>query len=330
MQYGLITTIIPVHNRPAMLRDAVASVLAQTYRPIEIVIVDDASTDDTLAVADELARTYEEVRVIRRTTNGGAGAARESGRAAARGELIQHLDSDDVLLERKFEVQAAALRAHPECGAAYGWTRFRHRDGRVEEKPWKRSGERIETMFPAMLAMRWWDTPNPLYRAALIAEAGAWTDLRVEEDWEYDCRIAARGVRLAYCAEWVCEVRAHDMPRLSGHATAAVLRDRARSHLLMLEHARAALSPDLPEMRQFARELFHIGRQCGAAGLADESRRLVHASRSIADTTDIRVYALIAGVVGWRIAGRAATLFDIRLGNATRQNDETVSSFDRA
>lgn len=311
MQQGLVTTIIPVHNRPGMLREAVASVLAQTYRPIEVLIVDDASTDDTLAVAEELARDHEEIRVIRRAENGGAGAARESGRTAARGEFIQHLDSDDLLLPRKFEVQVAALRAHPECGAAYGWTRFRHRDGRVEERPWKRSGEAIGTMFPAMLALRWWDTPNPLYRASVIAEAGPWTGLRVEEDWEYDCRIASRGVRLAYCAEWVCEVREHDAPRLSGRATVPVLRDRARAHLLMLGHARSArLDPALPEMRQFARELFHLGRQCGAAGLADESRQLVEASRSIANAADVRVYGLLTRVIGWRNAGRVSAFLD--------------------
>ncbi len=55
---SLVSTIIPVFNRAEMLREAVASVLAQTHRPIEIVIVDDGSTDDTPRVADELARTH--------------------------------------------------------------------------------------------------------------------------------------------------------------------------------------------------------------------------------------------------------------------------------
>src|SRR5438094_204673 len=104
MQPAVVTTIIPVHNRPLMLREAVASVVAQAYRPIEIIIVDDGSTDDTARVADELANDF--TRVIHQA-NAGPGAAREAGRLVARGEFIQHLDSDDLLLQRKFELQVA-------------------------------------------------------------------------------------------------------------------------------------------------------------------------------------------------------------------------------
>ena len=106
---GLVSTIIPVHNRPALLREAVASVLAQTYRPIEIIIVDDGSTDETGTRSGGLGGSHSEVRTIHRE-NGGPGAARETGRLAARGEFIQYLDSDDLLLPIKFELQVAGLR----------------------------------------------------------------------------------------------------------------------------------------------------------------------------------------------------------------------------
>src|SRR5258708_21257527 len=113
---GLVSTIIPVHNRASLLREAVASVLAQAYPHIEIIIVDDGSTDDTSMVADELAREHpEKIRVIHQT-NTGPGLAREAGRLRARGEFVQYLDSDDLLLPRKFELQVAGLNAHPECG----------------------------------------------------------------------------------------------------------------------------------------------------------------------------------------------------------------------
>src|SRR3974390_2972306 len=120
---NLVSTIIPVRNRPALLREAVASVLAQTYRPIEIIIVDDGSTDDTGRDAEDLAESHSEVRVIRRE-NGGPGAARETGRLAARGEFVQYLDSDDLLLPRKFELQVAGLRQCSDCAVSYGKTRF--------------------------------------------------------------------------------------------------------------------------------------------------------------------------------------------------------------
>jgi glycosyltransferase involved in cell wall biosynthesis len=306
MQRGLVTTIIPVFNRAAMLREAVRSVLAQTYRPIEILIVDDGSTDDTGAAADALAAAHPEIRVIHQE-NRGVGLAREAGRLAARGEFIQHLDSDDVLLPRKFELQVAGLNAHPECGISYGWTRS---DGAVS----KRTGERIETLFPAMLQSRWWDTPAPLYRASLVAAAGPWLALRMEEDWEYDARIAALGVRLHYVDDWVCELGSHGEPRLSrrGHLP-EILRDRAAAHARILDHARrAGIRNDAPEMRHFARELFLLARQCGAAGLPAESRMLFERAReaSLEHSLQLRLYRAAAALLGWSNAGRLACFSD--------------------
>jgi glycosyltransferase involved in cell wall biosynthesis len=310
MEPALVSTIIPVFNRPVMLREAAASVIAQTHRPVEIIIVDDGSTDETVAVAGALAR--EHGRIIRaiHIPNGGPGRAREVGRALTRGEFVQYLDSDDVLLPKKFELQIAALRDSPECGAAYGWTRERDAAGNRASLPRKRTGERIETMFPSMLTSRWWDTPTPLYRAAVLDRAGAWTDLRAEEDWEYDCRIAAQGVRLAYVPDWVCEIRVGLDDRLSGRGEAA-LRDRAQAHLLMLEHAAAAnISRSSPEMQFFSRDLFHLARQCGVAGFRDESRRLLTAAVKISAARDVHAYNFVARIIGLRGAGTVAQAID--------------------
>src|SRR5205085_3096428 len=185
---GLVTTIIPVYNRAAMLIDAVDSVLAQTHRPIEIVIVDDGSTDDTPRAIEALAGKHPEIRPLR-IENGGPGAAREAARLVAAGEFIQHLDSDDLIDARKFELQVAALRAQPDCSIAYCKARLVNADGSVDPTPSRRTGERFDTMFPAMLQSRWWETASPLYRASLIRDAGPWLPLRAEEDWEFDARI---------------------------------------------------------------------------------------------------------------------------------------------
>lgn len=312
---GLVTTIIPVFNRESMLRVAVESVLNQTYRPIEVVVVDDGSTDSTGVIADRLAEAHPlEVRVIHQS-NTGVGSAREAGRLAARGEFIQHLDSDDILLPEKFEKQVAGLRSQPECGASYGWTRLRFADGTLTTIPARRTGERMERMFPAMLQSRWWHTPTPLYRASVIAAAGPWLNLRNEEDWEYDARIASQGFLLHYCPEWICEFRHHNSPRLSGRGHEPnVLRDRARAHSLILEHARrAGLVAESPEMRHFARELFLLSRQTGAAGLETESRMLFELSRSASaepDAIQFRLYRAATALLGWNLTGRMACLSD--------------------
>jgi glycosyltransferase involved in cell wall biosynthesis len=312
MPERLVTTIIPVHNRAAMLREAVASVVAQTHRPIEVIVVDDGSTDDTSHAADELAREHPFVQVIHQE-NGGPGVAREAGRRAARGAYIQHLDSDDVLLPDKFARQVAALEAHPECGAAYGRTRLR-RNGVASDVPVKRTGERIDAMFPAMLASRWWDTSTPLYRASVIASAGAWLPLRMEEDWEYDARIAALGTRLCFVHEWLSETREHGA-QLSGRGLAPrVLADRATAHARIYDHARrAGITTDTPEMQHFARELFLLARQCGAAGLRDASRALFALARDASQrpaSLQFRAYELLALLLGWTAAGRLACMSD--------------------
>lgn len=315
---NLVSTIIPVYNRGAMLREAVASVLAQTHRPIEILIVDDGSTDDTPETAEELAQAHPGIVRLLRQANAGPGMARETGRQAARGEFLQHLDSDDLLLPLKFERQVAALRARPDAGVAYCFTRYYRIGEQSEPTPWKGSGVTVEAMFPSFLKDRWWDTPTPLYRRAVCDAAGPWTDLRLEEDWEYDCRIASLGTKLVHCKEFLVEVRDHGGARLcKGSAYDPVrTRYRVRSHELIYQHARrAGLGPQDSHMQNFARKLFLLARQCGAAGLSAEARRLFELAQEASGPErsrrmDFRLYRLAAGCVGWSSAGRLACWMD--------------------
>jgi glycosyltransferase involved in cell wall biosynthesis len=314
----LISTIIPVHNRPILLREAVASVLNQTYRPIEIIIVDDGSTDDTPQAAAMIRLiSPDEVKVLR-VPNGGPGAAREVGRKQARGEFIQYLDSDDILLPEKFTQQIAGLHDDPDCGVSYGKTLHQELDGHPSYEPWKRTGERISKMFPSFLVSRWWGTSTPLYRRRLTDQAGAWLSLKNEEDWEYDCRIASLGVRLHYTDSFVSVQRSHGGNRLSegGSNDPVKLADRAKAHEAILGHARDAGIPlTSPEMQHFARELFLLSRQCGAAGLKMESKRLFNLARDAslqerAAGLDFRIYEKLAQVIGWSGAGRLACRLD--------------------
>jgi glycosyltransferase involved in cell wall biosynthesis len=314
---GLVSTIIPVHNRPSLLTEAVASVLAQTYRPIEVIVVDDGSTDETGREAEALAERHSEVRAIHRQ-NGGPGAARETGRLAASGEFIQYLDSDDLLLPRKFEFQVSGLRQYGDCAVSYGKTRFYTYGERPTDVAWKRTGERVSTMFPLFLQSRWWDTSTPLYRCEVTDLAGPWTSLRNEEDWEYDCRIASKGVRLHYCDTYVSDTRLTSGYQLStaGSSDLEKLRDRAAAHKLILGHALAArICHEASEMQHFARELFLLARQCGAAGFTEESRTLFRLARQASGTErsrsfDFLLYGAGARLVGWRAMGSLACGLD--------------------
>jgi glycosyltransferase involved in cell wall biosynthesis len=318
MTQNLVSTIIPVYNRGALLREAVACVLAQTYRPVEIVLVDDGSTDDTPEVACDLADQHRGiVRVVRRA-NGGPGLARETGRWLARGEFIQYLDSDDRIDPRKFEWQVAALRAAPECGVAYCKTREYHVDQGPTDELSVATGRKLETLFPDLLSGRCWQTVTPLFRRSVCDQVGPWSDLCQEEDWEYDARVAALGTQLAWCPEFLADFRHHNGPRAGGHALwdRRKMSGRATAHRLIYEYARrAGIGPDNPHMQRFARELFRLARQCGAAGLKPESQALFSLSREAsgpgrARELDFQLYRVAAACVGWSVCGRLACWAD--------------------
>ena len=315
---ALVSTIIPVFNRAALLRETVQSVLDQTYRPVEIIIIDDESSDDTPECIRGLVAAHPDVIRSARQKNAGPGVARETGRQMARGEFIQYLDSDDILLPEKFEKQVAALHSQPEAGVAYCWTRYRKIGDPPHPEPWKRSGIVVDTMFPTFLDDRWWDTPTPLYRRTVCEAAGPWTDIRLEEDWEYDCRIAALGTRLVHVPEYLVEVRDHGGERLCrGNAYDPVrMRMRARSHELILQHAqRAGIQTSDPHMQRFSRKLFLLSRQCGASGLSQESKKLFGLATTAcgaarAQRLDFQLYALMSSIVGWARVGRFSVAVD--------------------
>src|SRR5262245_24730960 len=98
----LVSVVIPTFNRAHLITGAIESVLAQTLPPLEIIVVDDGSTDDT----PERLAPYLDRIVFLGQENRGVSAARNAGIQAARGNLIAFLDSDDVWHPRKIEIQA--------------------------------------------------------------------------------------------------------------------------------------------------------------------------------------------------------------------------------
>src|SRR6187455_3206898 len=102
----LVTAILPVHDRAACVARAIESVLGQTYRNIELVVVDDGSTDETAAVVSR----YRGAATILRQDNAGAYAARNLALRHARGELVAFIDSDDAWLPDKIARQVPLMR----------------------------------------------------------------------------------------------------------------------------------------------------------------------------------------------------------------------------
>lgn len=125
-----VSVVIPFYNTPAaFLREAIQSVIAQTYRYWELLLVDDGSTGQAREVARNYAATNEaRIRYLDHPghENRGHSASRNLGIAHARGEFIALLDSDDVWLPQKLDEQVSLMDAHPEVGMLYGSTIYWH------------------------------------------------------------------------------------------------------------------------------------------------------------------------------------------------------------
>src|SRR5262245_57747116 len=105
-----VSVIIPTYNRRDFIREALASVLAQTCQDFELIVVDDGSTDGT----EEIVREFPGARYVFQE-NQGVSAARNVGAALSQGELIAFLDSDDFWQPEKLAAQAAFFAAQPEA-----------------------------------------------------------------------------------------------------------------------------------------------------------------------------------------------------------------------
>ena len=119
----LVSVIIPTYNRAAWVKEAAASVLDQTFRDYELMVVDDGSTDATL---ETLVSLDGHLKVLRRERRRGVSAARNLGAAVARGDWLAFLDSDDLWLPDKLARQVDYLKAYPElviCQTEEIWMR---------------------------------------------------------------------------------------------------------------------------------------------------------------------------------------------------------------
>ena len=113
--HPLVSVIIPVYNGEAYLAEAIESVLRQTYRPIELIVVDDGSTDRSA----EVAKRFLEVRYCFQPQSGGAAAARNRGTQLAQGAFLAFLDADDLWVENKLALQVAVFENDPELEAVF-------------------------------------------------------------------------------------------------------------------------------------------------------------------------------------------------------------------
>jgi hypothetical protein len=214
--------VIPVWNAARFVEETVRSVLAQDYRPLEIVVVDDGSTDDSVAVVRRLAAPEVRLLVER---NGGVGRARNVGLAAARGDLVTFLDHDDVLTEGSIARRVEELRAVPGR-FVYGrlaWLGPSPDGSAVSPGP----DHEAATTYEAAWGRLGITTPGQalLLRADAVAAGGFPEERHLggSDDRGFWLRLVARGVLPSPMPDVVLRYRVH-----AGQASRTVAYKRAR------------------------------------------------------------------------------------------------------
>ena len=235
-----VSVIIPTYNRAALVKAAAASVLAQTWREFELIVVDDGSTDDT---PEALAPYASRIRLLRRGSRGGVSAARNAGITAARGEWLAFLDSDDLWLPEKLAHQMAYLSAHPAqlwCQTEETWVR---RGVRLKQPPTHRKiGGRI--FFQSLERCMVSPSAVILHRRLLEEHGGFDEILPAAEDYDLWLRLSWR-YEIGLAPEPLVIKRGGHADQLSGQW--GLDRYRIRALLKLLQepelpgsHARAA------------------------------------------------------------------------------------------
>jgi glycosyltransferase involved in cell wall biosynthesis len=212
----LVSVILPIYNASETISTAIHSLFAQTWRSLEIIAVNDASTDDTSDVLRHLHRSCPRdisFRIVDQPENLGAYAARNAGLAVARGNLITTHDSDDWSHPSKLSLQVAALEGGAGVACISFWSRVTpelvcHR-WRLEDEGWVHR-----------------NLSSLMFRRDVVDRLGFWDEVRVNADSEYLARIEA-----AYGTSSVAEVEP-ELPLAFGRVSELSLSQHGETHLV--------------------------------------------------------------------------------------------------
>ncbi len=202
----LFSVVIPAYNMGRYLTDCLDSVLAQSETDFEVLVVDDGSTDDTVAV---VARCSDaRVRLIQRV-NGGLAAARNTGVQSARGQLVAFLDADDRWCPTKLALHRRALAAHPEVSVSYDWSVFIDVEGRRTGLALTQAHVQL-TYEKLMLKNYLGNGSTSVVRRSVLEACGGFDEnLKRLVDHELWVRLAFTGHQFLLVPEVLTEYRTH-------------------------------------------------------------------------------------------------------------------------
>lgn len=195
----LVSIIVPVYNTEKFLKECLDSLLAQTYPNFEIVIVNDASPDNSEAIIQEYLKRYpEKIQYIKKAKNEGLAAARNTGIKAAKGQYIAFCDSDDVWLPEKLEIQMQEFFKDPDLDVVYSDCFLIFEDKKTNQKLTEFWGVK---QYSGYIFEKLFKKGNFLYdlgvlKKDIFQKVGLFSeDLRCVEDYEFFLRVALEGYK---------------------------------------------------------------------------------------------------------------------------------------
>lgn len=200
-----VSILIPCYNSEEFLGETLLSCVRQDYPEVEIIVVDDGSSDKSCEIAKEWASKYDNIQVFRQP-NSGACRARNLAFEHSSGDYIMYLDADDIISPNKISEQVAALSVQSSTAVATGrWARFHDSlEGCVYEPVHcsKNYGSGKELLFELWETGEMFATSSYLVPRHLIIEAGPWIDgLKKNQDGEYFSRVLLKCGSVRYCPE---------------------------------------------------------------------------------------------------------------------------------
>ncbi len=243
----IVTVIVANYNGEEFLPDALTSACAQTLRAIEIIVIDDASSDGSVEIANRFAHEDERIRVIARTMRGGPGSARNDGLSVARGKWFAILDSDDMMHPARLEdlVRAAEDAKADICADDLlvfqeGALPTSHLSPRQRKLAWVSAADYIDRIYSREPPLGYL---KPLIRAAFLRthQIRYNPDLMIGEDYELALQLFAKGAKFRLLTTLGYFYRKHSSSishRLSGDNLEHMLTADARLRTLFPESER--------------------------------------------------------------------------------------------
>jgi hypothetical protein len=235
-----VTVLLAVHNGEPWIRRCVESVLAQTFTDFELLVVDDASTDATVATIESFGD--ERIRILVNETNRGQVPSLNRGLREARGEVVARIDADDWCLPERLERQVAVLDAEPHVGLVGTWLDAVDADGRPVDRLTARLDSFAEFVYATLIMRVYVSHPAAAYRLAPVLALGGYDESTgPAEDKDLWRRLALERWDARIVPEPLVVYRLHD--RQLSQVQAAYQRDvdgRSQERFL------AALAPDAP------------------------------------------------------------------------------------